>query len=211
MGKGSSQSSSDGNAAVVIQDGQINVCDSNNNTAKDPSLPLTFKVVSKTTTQSILWKFLIPTILAVSIAVLLATVQDFVVLQHHLLWIFGGAIFALIVFEITQHPSNGKHSTELVVNICPLGVQRSTHKSNLQQHHHPLLLAECIHDCIILEHVGAFAVSTHVMFRVLREKGDASSMFLVPAFPQARLSFEQCQGLQTQIQAALGRLMPGAK
>ncbi|KAG7356120.1 hypothetical protein IV203_000806 [Nitzschia inconspicua] len=181
-------------------DGHNNVI---NNGGTGTILPQTFKVVGKLEEKRGTWKlFVIPTVLAISIAVLLSTVDDMEILQNHWFWICSGAVVALIVFETIQHSSRTGYS-ELVVIICPLGIQRITLRGERQQHNHPLLLTECIHDCILLEHVGAFSVSTHVMFRILKRKNDISSMHLVPAFPNAHLTFDQCLTLKDQLQMSI--------
>eukprot|EP00536_Pseudo-nitzschia_multiseries_P003208 jgi/Psemu1/7176/gm1.7176_g len=135
--------------------------------------------------------------------------------------------------------------TELSVTVCPLGIQRSktttirtipspsgggaTKKKNhrLSTNHrvkvcnYPLLPMESIRDCILLEHVGGFSVSTHVMIRCFDLKAETATSTstvaaaaassstrseLVSAFPDAKLTFDQCHGLVHQIQRALGEM-----
>ena len=51
------------------------------------------------------------------------------------------------------------------VALSPLGVQRIT-KINDRVTYHPLLPRACINDCIIVEHVRVFDVTTNLVFRV---------------------------------------------
>jgi hypothetical protein len=168
----------------------------------------TFKVVQGNTVNnySVLCKFSIPVLLAICTGMMLQQVQEFQLLQQQWLWIIGGTILALLVFESTQHDRPSK--TELLVKVSPLGVQRYLTRNNRHDHHHPLCLMECIQDCILVEHVGAFAVTTHVMFRVRTKQmyDDQETLQLVPAFPNACLSFSQCHTLKHEIQASLEKI-----
>ena len=110
--------------------------------------------------------------------------------QHEVLWILGGLGIALALLETAPM----KHHVELIIDIGPLGIQRTT-KLNGRSTHHPLLPRECVQDCIITEHVGAFGVSNHLVLRVESK--------LIPVFPNAKLSFAQCQSLLKQVQTAL--------
>ena len=120
---------------------------------------------------------------------------------------------------------------ELSVTICPLGIQRSTtttttttttstynknkNRQRTSVRHYPLLPIESVKDCILLEHVGGFSVTTHVMIRVkaIIPNNDAaaktkeiSASELVSVFPDAKLTFDQCHDLVQQIQRALEEL-----
>jgi hypothetical protein len=195
------------NNQISNEDGDVPPQNSpNDNNHKTTTFPTTttFKVVHEIpgNRRAVLCKFGISTVLAICVSVMLATVQDFQMLRQRWLWIVGGAIVALLVLEITQDAHLAK--TELLVKVCPLGVQRSLRR--YRYHHHlPLLLKECIQDCIILEKVGAFAVTTHVMFRIKRKHlyNNQDTIQLVQAFPHACLSFSQCHKLKNQIQASL--------
>ena len=119
-------------------------------------------------------------------------------------WLLAGAIFGLYLFETS---SKQQRDVELAIKICPLGVQRSsttTIQSAKHQkcHHQPFIPREYIQDCIVLEHVGAFSVTSHVMFRLVEKIGEDPSS-LIPAFPNAILTFDQCHSLTKQIQSAL--------
>mmetsp|Transcript_2806 Transcript_2806/g.5320 ORF Transcript_2806/g.5320 Transcript_2806/m.5320 type:complete len:190 (+) Transcript_2806:299-868(+) len=129
------------------------------------------------------------------------------------LWLTIGAVVGLYVFETS---SSKHHQRELSVTICPLGVQRSTTLVSAannrcgqtqyrhRRRHHPFLPRESVQDCIVTEHVGAFSVRTHVMLRVAAagERAGVSDS-LIPAFPNATLTFDQCYSLMKQIQRAL--------
>ena len=110
--------------------------------------------------------------------------------HHDMLWILGGLGVGLALLETAPV----KRHVELIIDIGPLGIQRTT-KRNGRSTHHPLLPRECVQDCIITEHVGAFGVSNHLVFRVESK--------LIPVFPNAKLSFAQCQSLLKQVQTAL--------
>lgn len=112
-------------------------------------------------------------------------------IEKDYLWVLGGLAIGLVVLET----ASSKSEVELSVTVCPLGVQRTT-RVNKRVVLHPLLPRESVKDCIITEHVGAFSVSSHVVFRV--EKSS-----IVPAFPNAKMSFAQCQSFVKQIQQAL--------
>ena len=99
-------------------------------------------------------------------------------------------------------------SVEVSLEILPVGVQRSktttynSHKA-ASVHHYPLLPIESTKDCIILEHVGTFTVSTHVMLRLQKDSSCDNVSGMVAAFPDANLTFDQCHGLVDQINNAL--------
>ena len=120
--------------------------------------------------------------------------------------------------------------TDLSLDILPLGVQRSktttiTYNQSGKSpktsvHYYPLLPIESVKDCILLEHVGAFSVSTHVMIRLHKysnnnnnEKNDHSvktpyhpadaKSGMMAAFPGAILTFDECQTMVNQIKRAL--------
>jgi hypothetical protein len=120
-------------------------------------------------------------------------------------WLLAGAIFGLYFFET----SSKWRDVELSVTICPLGVQRSSTTTlsakHQKCHHQPFLPREYVQDCIVLEHVGAFSVSTHVIFRLVEKRGEDPSSF-IPAFPNAVLTFDQCHSLTKQIQRALDEI-----
>jgi hypothetical protein len=113
-------------------------------------------------------------------------------IENTLLWAFGGICIAFIALETSPY----HRKIELCLAISPLGIQRTT-RINCKVVDHPLLPRECVQDCILTEHVGVFSVSTQLVFRI------ESSSFLVPVFPNAKLSFAQCHSLMKQIQRAL--------
>jgi hypothetical protein len=119
--------------------------------------------------------------------------------EMDVLWLVSGVAIAMYVFET----SSKTRDVEVSLTVCPLGVQRTT-RTHRMMTHHPLLPKESIRDCIVTEHVGAFAVSSHVMIRV-RAAGAAAldGPALIPAFPNATLSFVQCHSVMKQIQGAL--------
>jgi hypothetical protein len=69
-----------------------------------------------------------------------------------------------------------------------------------------------VKDCIILEHVGAFSVTTHVMIRATittKSSSESKSEFdvkLVSFFPDVTLSFDRCHELVQKIQRSLEEL-----
>ena len=107
-------------------------------------------------------------------------------------WCLGGLTIAFLALETSSY----HRDIELSVSIYPVGVQRTT-QINSKVTDHPLLPRESIQDCILIEHVSSWSVSTQIVFRL------KSSSSLVPAFPNAQLTFSQCHSLKNQIQKAL--------
>lgn len=105
--------------------------------------------------------------------------------------------------------------TEVSVTICPLGIQRTKKITTIWNNNsdrprrsvrnYPFLCMEIVKDCILLEHVGGFSVTTHVMIRTC-SSDERSEPGLVSAFPDAILTFDQCHDLVQEIQWALGEL-----
>jgi hypothetical protein len=142
-------------------------------------------------------------------------------------WLLGSFLLALIV--IATGPQ--KEQVEVVVTIYPLLgiVQLATWKNDrLRQGGGAaprVLPLEQIHDCIVQEYVGAFQVTTHVVFRLAegeekqqqqtcpkgRTTTDPTTLTtttitttrLEPAFPGMELSFAQCWAMKNQIHRAL--------
>jgi hypothetical protein len=117
-------------------------------------------------------------------------------IQKDFLWITGGLAIGLVLVESAPL----KRTVELRVTICPLGVQRTSKINKDRLVHHPLLPRAAVIDCVVTEHVAAWAVSSHVVFRVVES---SSSSSLIPAFPDAKMSFSQCHLLVQQMQQAL--------
>ena len=128
--------------------------------------------------------------ISLSAALLLALFWVDPGVQHDPLWIVGGLLISLILIETAPV----KRHVELCVEIGPLGIQRTT-KVNQRLENHPLLPRACVRDCIITEHVQTFRVTNHLVFRV--------ESTLVPVFPNANLTFSQCQSMLQQIQRVL--------
>jgi hypothetical protein len=121
-------------------------------------------------------------------------------IQINVLWVLAGLAVGLVLLETAPL----KRDVELRLTVCPLlGVQRTTCINKRRLVHHPLLPRASIQDCILTEHVGAFSVSTNVVFRV---EEASSSKLIVPAFPNASLSFAQCHSLVKKIQRALNEV-----
>lgn len=133
---------------------------------------------------------------------------------------------------------------EIIVTICPLGIQRSKTTTTISStmisnknknirtsvHYYPLLPLESVKDCIVLEHVGAFSLTTFAMVRVMKtttqntydvgskdkngnttitatttttENKNTKSSELVSVFPDATLSFDRCHLFVTMINNVL--------
>lgn len=112
------------------------------------------------------------------------------------LWIVGGLLIGLVLIETAPV----KRHVELCVEVGPLGIQRTT-KVNQRMTHHPLLPRACVQDCIITEHIQTFGVASHLVFRMMMMESNNTS--LVPVFPNAKLTFSQCQSMLEQIQRAM--------
>jgi hypothetical protein len=89
----------------------------------------------------------------------------------------------------------------------------TSNKRSTVVHYYPLLPLESVKDCIILEHVGAFSVTTHVMIRATTtttksssESESESNGKLVSFFPDVTLSFDRCHELVQKIQRSLEEL-----
>jgi hypothetical protein len=159
------------------------------------------------------------TIIPISILVVCLSYYD-PYIEMDLVWVVSGTIIALYIFETS---SSTRH-VEVIVTICPMGIQRTmyTHHHRLVQHY-PILPKEIIQDCFVAEHVNAFSVTSHVMLRTLLPSSSSSSpsstttttvdddddsgrsvpLQLYPAFPKVTLSFGQCYVLMKQIRRAL--------
>jgi hypothetical protein len=129
-------------------------------------------------------------LLCLVLAIILALWHTDPDIENDLLWVLGGLGVGLALLETAPV----KRNVELCVEMGPFGIQR-TAKVNDRLSHHPLLPRACVKDCIITEHVKAFGVANHLVFRV--------ESALVPVFPNAKLSFSQCHSLLEQIQQAL--------
>ena len=149
------------------------------------------------------------------------------------LWILAGMMIALYGFEIIQSFSRTERTTELLLTISPLGLQRcrrrvtttipsgsettdpkkKKQKQKIRMDYEPFLPIENVHDCILVEHIETFQVSTHVMIRLDYDRNSSAPNKegggrggVVAAFPGARLTFEQCHKLQKQIMEAINSL-----
>eukprot|EP00980_Cylindrotheca_fusiformis_P000078 scaffold19_cov114-Cylindrotheca_fusiformis.AAC.25 len=111
-------------------------------------------------------------------------------IQNGVVWFVGGLVIALVVMETSPL----RKEVELSVTISPLGVQRTT-RINSTISHHPLLPRDAVQGCILTERIDVASVSTQLVFRLQSS--------LVPVFPHAQLSFQQCHSLVQQIQRAL--------
>lgn len=138
--------------------------------------------------------------------------------RHWRWWLAGSFLLVLIV--IATGPQN--EQVEVVVTVHPLLgiVQLATwNNGRLQGGGSPRVVPlEMIQDCILQEYVGAFKVTTHVVFRLgekwTQQKGSTTdpttitststtTTRLEPAFPGMELSFAQCLAMKNKIQTAL--------
>ena len=141
----------------------------------------------------------------------------------YLIMIYVGIFAATVLiihyayYLLTTFYSQQTRDVELSVTICPLGIQRSkttttaSNKRSTVVHYYPLLPLESVKDCILVEHVGAFSVTTHVMIRAttttqsLKSKSESNEE-LVSFFPNVTLSFDRCHVLVQQIQRSLEKV-----
>ena len=131
-----------------------------------------------------------------------------------------GLIIYYAYYLLTTFYSQQTRDVELSVTVCPLGIQRSSkttttasNKRSTVVHYYPLLPLESVKDCILVEHVGAFSVTTHVMIRATTTTTTQSSKSksesneeLVSFFPNVTLSFDRCHVLVQQIQRSLEKV-----
>ena len=128
-----------------------------------------------------------------------------------------GLIIYYAYYLLTTFYSQQTRDVELSVTICPLGIQRSkttttaSNKRSTVVHYYPLLPLESVKDCILVEHVGAFSVTTHVMIRATTTTQSSKSKSesneeLVSFFPNVTLSFDRCHVLVQQIQRSLEKV-----
>ena len=132
--------------------------------------------------------------------------------RHWRWWLVGSFLLVLIVIETGPR----KEQVEVVVTIHPLLgiVQLATWNNDRLQGGPPRVVPlELIQDVIVQEYVGAFKVTSHVVFR-LGEKGGmqqngstttdpTTTTRLEHAFPGMELSFAQCLAMKNHIQTAL--------
>jgi hypothetical protein len=114
-------------------------------------------------------------------------------------WIIGGIAIGLVIFETTK----AIPEREVSVTIYPLGLQLVSSTGNTQ-----FVPRGCIQDCIVLEHVQAFQVTSHVVLRVFSQKQQQQQqpedLQIIQAFPGAQLSFSQCLALKAELEQAMG-------
>ena len=132
--------------------------------------------------------YLALTLLSVRIILSLRYVDQ--AIRNDIVWTLASLGVCLIIIETAPV----EQRVELSVEVGPLGVQRTT-TINSQVTHHQIIPRACIQDCIIVEHVKSFNVSSSLVFRV--------ESSLEPVFPEAQLNFQQCELLLRQIQRAI--------
>ena len=199
-----------------------------NTTSPDPP-PMTFRVQSTESRGGRRHSW--PVIMIPMISILGLAFYFDPYIRKDSLWILAGMMIALYGFEIAQSLSRTTRTTELLLTISPLGIQRcrrrvttttssgsetadskKNKKQKIRMDYEPFVPIEDVHDCILVEHIETFQVSTHVMIRLeygmassdSRKRGERGGV--VAAFPGARLTFEQCHTLQKQIMEAITSL-----
>lgn len=205
------------------------------------AVPTCYKIHSRESIQRSWWPFtaLLVPIVAVTADSLVSGSETSTKLQQYYKTyrtdnlVVGCAISLAVALLYIAHylfsTRNYTRDVDLSLTICPLGVQPSkttttTYNGNsdhqkVDVHISPLLPIEAVKDCILLEHVGGFSVTTHVMIRLnakaiiddkvertnsdkeQRKEDAASGMVL--AFPDATLTFAQCHDLVKKIGRAI--------
>ena len=155
---------------------------------------------------------------------------------YHVYWWLVGLIIIVVILLET---SPIKDTVEVVVTVYPLLniIQLSTWKNDRPVGGNPTVVPiDTILDCIVHEYVGAFQVTTHVMFRLTTtmtgvqyqpqkqhaKEGEEETKLipsssttattktttkLVQAFPGiTQLTFLQCLEMKNQIQSALNKV-----
>ena len=148
---------------------------------------------------------------------------------HRISWWLIGSLF-VAVYLLETGPE--KEDVEVVVTFYPLlGIlQLATWRNHRLMTTSPQAIPiETIQDCIVQEYVGAFKVTTHVVFRLrstktttkthVKNQNNSSTVAttasaaienetttiakLVAAFPGVELTFEQCLQMKNKIQSFL--------
>jgi hypothetical protein len=114
--------------------------------------------------------------------------------ENEIAWIIGGMAIALVLFETT----GSIPERDVSATIYPLGIQLvSSGKTQF-------FPRGCLQDCIVLEHVQAFQVTSHVVLRVSSKKQQQEDLQIIQAFPGAQLPFSQCLALKAELERAMG-------
>ena len=126
-----------------------------------------------------------------------------------IVWILGGILITLVILE--TGPS--EEQIETSVTKYPVGVVQLSQRllrrngSTALRNIPKLIPLSCVESILNLEHVEAFSVSNHVLFR-LKVDDDGYTYHheqqeLVPVFPGLQLSFAQCQYLKEALDESL--------
>ena len=118
-------------------------------------------------------------------------------IDNEIAWLIGGLVIGLVIFETAKSIPE----REVSVTIYPLGIQLVSPTGKTQ-----FIPRGSIQDCIVLEHVQAFQVTSHVVLRVSFQKlqQQQEDLQIIQAFPGAQLSFSQCLALKTELERAMG-------
>jgi hypothetical protein len=115
-------------------------------------------------------------------------------IKNEIAWVIGGMAIALVIFETTSSIPE----REVSATIYPLGMQLVSASGKTQ-----FFPRACLQDCIVLEHVQAFQVTSHVVLRVSSSQKQ-DDLQIVQAFPGVQLSFSQCLALKAELERAMG-------
>jgi hypothetical protein len=121
-------------------------------------------------------------------------------IDNEIAWLIGGVVIGLVIFETAK----AIPEREVSVTIYPLGIQLLSPTGKTQ-----FIPRGSIQDCIVLEHVQAFQVTSHVVLRVSSQKQkqqqqQQEDLQIIQAFPGAQLSFSQCLALNAELERAMG-------
>lgn len=219
--------------------------------AADTVAPTSYSIRSRESFQPSWWPLTVPVIVVPILATVVAndSSEAFAKLEDYYVEFYNNgdksvaiasacflvAVLLFIAFHLYNSTRSQTREVDLSLIVYPVGVQRckrttviynqDRNRQKVDEHHYPLLPIESVKDCILLEHVGGFSVSTHVMIRLQNSTTSSSDdkstgkekqrdgsesqetedavTGLVEAFPDANLTFDQCRGLVNQIRRAL--------
>jgi hypothetical protein len=117
-------------------------------------------------------------------------------IENEIAWMIGGMGIGLVIFETT----GSIPEQQVSVTVYPLGIQLVSSDGKTI-----FFPRACLLDCIVLEHVQAFQVTSHVVLRVSSQnQQQQDDLQIIQVFPGAKMSFTQCLALKAELERAMG-------